>query len=316
MGAATGRGQGGGALRPSQPAASGTEQGREADKAFLAPSPTAASQKGGGERAAGGRSGRGGRGGGRCCRRDWAGSRQGGRAGRRGWAASENGEEGRNLEGQDKQIVPLHVRGGGGGEGGERARPPSLFPSPKPALCHRAPGTSLRRHRTAPGADDSQTQDGCDLPTAHCEGRRARCGVPGARAEALRALRLPPPGPLRTPAPHYPGRRGGGRGGRHLSELPASPTLEGKQKNLREEIRERILPSGLGSGNCPFLPEKLSHWLLSLPRTHPPSHLSLFHLPATLHSSGLLCRPGKLAGVEAEKLRAREFERRRGPSPQ
>lgn len=45
---------------------------------------------------------------------------------------------------------------------------------------------------------------------------------------------------------------------------------KGKQKNRREEIRERILPSGLGGGNCPFLSEKLSHWLLIyLEPTHP-----------------------------------------------
>ena len=81
--------------------------------------PTAAFQKGGG-RLARGRWEEEKKGGeakekeeGRCCRRDWAGSRRGGRGGRRGWAASQNPEEGRILEAQDKQIVPLHVRGGG-----------------------------------------------------------------------------------------------------------------------------------------------------------------------------------------------------------
>lgn len=74
-----GRGQGRGAPRPSQPAASRAELGREADKAFPAPSPTDASQKGGGRRAGGG--GRGG-GGGRRCRRDWAGLRREGREGK------------------------------------------------------------------------------------------------------------------------------------------------------------------------------------------------------------------------------------------
>lgn len=138
-----------------------------------------------------------------------------------------------------------------------------------------------------------------------------------------------PPTPTARPAAHTRasltrvargrGRGWGGRGeGEGVADTfpsfrPPPPPLEGKQKNLREKIRERILPSGLRSGNCPFLPEKLSHWLLSLPRTHPPSHLSLFHLPAThplLRASN--AGPRKLAAVEAEELSARECERRRG----
>lgn len=55
---------------------------------------------------------------------------------------------------------------------------------------------------TTPGADDCQTPDVCDLSTAHCEGRRSRCGVRGLRAKALRAPGFPSPGPLRTPALH------------------------------------------------------------------------------------------------------------------
>lgn len=77
---------------------------------------------------------------------------------------------------------------------------------------------------------------------------------------------------------------------------PPPPPTKGKQKNRRVEIGERILPSGLGGGNCPFLPEKLSHWLLLLPPTHPPSHLSLFHLSATFHSSGLIRLARKVGG--------------------
>lgn len=52
-----------------------------------------------------------------------------------------------------------------------------------------------------PGADDSQTQDVCDLSTAHCEGRRSRCGLLEKRAKALRAPGFPSPGGLCTPAP-------------------------------------------------------------------------------------------------------------------
>lgn len=274
MGAAAGRGQGDGAPRPSQPAASGTEPGREADKAFLAPSPTAASQKGGGKRAAGGRSGRGGRGGGRCCRRDWAGSRPGGRKGRRGRAASENGEEGRILEGQDKQIVPLHVRGGGGGEGGERAWPPSLFPSPKPALCHRAParapGASLRLHRTAPGAEDSNTQDVCDLSTAYGEDRRGRCGVPGARAKALRALRPPPPGPQRTPAPHEPGWRGGGKGLQTPSPASGLPHPERKAKEPERGDKRKDSTLWIREWELPLPPGEVKP-LAAQPTSNPPT---------------------------------------------
>lgn len=221
-----------------------------------------------------------------------------GKGRRRGRAASENREEGRILEAQDKQIVPLHVRGGGGGEGGERAPRPRLFPSPKPALCHRvparAPGASPRRYGYYPRRR-RPSPERARLSTAHHKGlrrralrRRSRCGVPGKR-EAYRAPRFLPPGGHRTRrAALTPAAHGGEGAADTFPELPASPTPKGKYKNRREEIRERILLSGLGGGNCPFLPEKLSHWLLSLPRTHPPSHLSLSQLPATTHSSGLM----------------------------
>lgn len=83
---------------------------------------------------------------------------------------------------------------------------------------------------------------------------------------------------------------------------------------------ERIPPSARG-GTAPFPPEKLSHWLLLLPRTHPPSHLSLLSPPHYLPPPpGLSDRPGKLVGNGAgrqkrRKLRASKFKRRRGETP-
>lgn len=237
-----------------------------------------------------------------------------GKGGRRGWAASENREEGRILEAQDKQIVPLHVRGGGGGAGGERTPRPRLFPSPKPALCHRgparAPGASPRRYGYYPRRR-GPTPGSARLSTAPREGlprralrRRSRCGVPGKQG----APRSPVPTARR--APHTtrrtdPGGEWGEGAADTFLELPASPTPKGKYKNRREEIRERIPPSGLGGGNCPFLPEKLSYWLLSLLRTHPPSHLSLFQLPATVHSSRLIRQAQKVGGAGGETEKAR-----------
>lgn len=138
-------GGGRGAPRPSQPAASRTELGREADKAFPAPSPTAASPKGGGKRAGGGRARERRKG-----RRKvlpaglgWIAPRREGRE--EGLAASENGEEGRILEGQDKQIVPLHVRGGGGGAGGGARRAASPLPLPQAGSLSPSAGRSARR---------------------------------------------------------------------------------------------------------------------------------------------------------------------------
>lgn len=144
-----------------------------------------------------------------------------GKGGRRGWAASENREEGRILEAQDKQIVPLHVRGGGGGEGGERTPRPRLFPSPKPALCHRgparAPGASPRRYGYYPRRR-GPTPGSARLSTAPREGlprralrRRSRCGVPG-KQKAHRAPRFPPPGGPRTQHAALTRAASGGKG--------------------------------------------------------------------------------------------------------
>lgn len=218
-----------------------------------------------------------------------------GRGRRRGWAAAESREEGRILEAQDKQIVPLHVRGGGVGSGrrGLPSPPPRrLFVTVRPAkatLGAPARGRARRRRCTPEGR-----------PIAAQRAREAR--------EAERSLQ-------RAHCPHSHGpepatRRG--RGADTFPELPASPARPGKLKNRSEEIRERIPSLGLGGGNCPFLPEKLSHWLRILPRAHPPSHLSLFHLPAALHSSALITQArkvgGERAGGEVEEPRCHQVE--------
>lgn len=72
--------------------------------------------------------------------------------GGQGGGAKESREEGRILEAQDKQIVPLHVRGGGR----ERASS-EAFPSPTPALCHRPPSRAPGDTGTTPGAPRSGT---------------------------------------------------------------------------------------------------------------------------------------------------------------
>lgn len=71
--------------------------------------------------------------------------------GRRGWVASENWEEGKILEAQDKQIVPLHVRGGRR-VGSERG----LSSSPPPGRLFVTESREKARAgiRTTPGADD------------------------------------------------------------------------------------------------------------------------------------------------------------------
>lgn len=143
-----------------------------------------------------------------------------GKGGRRGWAASENREEGRILEAQDKQIVPLHVRGGGGGAGGERTPRPRLFPSPKPALCHRgparAPGASPRRYGYYP------RRRGPTREVRDCQPHPARASRAGPCAadrgavcqgnKAHRAPRFPPPGGPRTQHAALTRAASGGKG--------------------------------------------------------------------------------------------------------
>lgn len=127
----------------------GAAQGRQADKAPPAPSPTAAFQKGG----EGGPGVWGWRGKHRRERGEEEGAVGGTglertEEGGQGGGAKESREEGRILEAQDKQIVPLHVRGGGWERASSEASPPPhrLFvtarPPERPATL--APPLALR----------------------------------------------------------------------------------------------------------------------------------------------------------------------------
>lgn len=116
--------------------------------------------------------------------------------GGQGGGAKESREEGRILEAQDKQIVPLHVQGGGR----ERASS-EAFPSPTPALCHRPPSRAPGDTGTTPGAPRSGTC--ASLQKALGEGglHRAPHSPPvkaqwGERARSLeKAITGPPPAP-------------------------------------------------------------------------------------------------------------------------
>lgn len=157
------------------------------------------------------------------------------------------------------------------------------------------------------------TQPGkCAIVNRTSRGPSAPGPAPPIEVRCARETEGAPRSPIPTDrrAPHTtrrtdPGGEWGEGAVDTFLELPASPTPKGKYKNRREEIRERIPPSGLGGGNCPFLPEKLSYWLLSLLRTHPPSHLSLFQLPATVHSSRLIRQAQKVGGAGGETEKAR-----------
>lgn len=141
--------------RPSQPAASRAELGREADKAFPAPSPTVASQKGGGRRA-GGRGGEeereeGGAAGGTGQDRGEEG-RQGGGAGR----PRRTGRRAGFLKPKINKLFLFTCRAGevervGSERSGLASSPPPsrLFVTERPAQAR--DGTAL-----PPAADDSR----------------------------------------------------------------------------------------------------------------------------------------------------------------
>lgn len=139
-------------------------------------------------------------------------------------------------------LFTCGVRGGG-----ERApRPPlphagSLSPPARPPA--RAPGDT----GTTPGAPRSGT---CATHRKHTEkasGARLHAADGGAVGKRGRASRRwPLPGPRTR-------RHGGGGSADTFPKLPASrpPPQRGKLANPREEIRERIPPSGLGVGSAP-----------------------------------------------------------------
>lgn len=191
--------------RPSQPAASRAELGREADKAFPAPSPTVASQKGGGRRA-GGRGGEeereeGGAAGGTGQDRGEEG-REGGGAGR----PRRTGRRAGFLKPKINKLFLFTCRAGevervGSERSGLASSPPPsrLFVTERPAQARGGPAL--------PPAPMTPDHGRARLSTAHREGRARRalrrrswCGAPGKRAKALGAPRFPPPGRPRTDA--------------------------------------------------------------------------------------------------------------------
>lgn len=93
---------------------------------------------------------------------------------RRGWAASENREEGRILEAQDKQIVPLHVRGGGRWRGWGAGAVASPLPLPLAGSLSRSAGRSAGRKPAAapapPPAPRTPRPGMCAIPKQHTEG--------------------------------------------------------------------------------------------------------------------------------------------------
>lgn len=223
-------------------------QGRQADKAPPAPSPTAAFQKGGE-----GGPGVGGVGGGEGSTR--------GREGRRalpaglGWSAlkREGREEGpRRAERREGFLKPkinklfLFTCGVGGGSD-PALRPPlphtgSLSP---PAL------PSARRHWHHPWRSEIRNVRVATESTR--KGRPAPGSAQPVKArwrERARSVEKAITGALNL-ATRW------GREYRHLSQASGLPLLlsQGRKlENPREEIRERIPPSGLGVGSAPSSP--------------------------------------------------------------
>lgn len=131
---------------------------------------------------------------------------------RRGWAASENGEEGRILEAQDKQIVPLHVRGGGRWRGWGASAAASPLPLPLAGSLSRSAGQSAGRKPAAapapPSAPRTPRPGMCAMYKPHTEGaaRAGRCaGDRGAVGKGKGRPRAAGPRswiPTARPTPH------------------------------------------------------------------------------------------------------------------
>lgn len=168
-----------------------------------------------------------------------------------GWSAQkrEGREEGPRRAGRREGFLKPKINKlflftcgmGGGGESELRG-----LPSPTPALCHRPPARAPGDTGTTPGAPRSGT---CAVHRKHTErasGARLQAADGGERGRAPR--RWPLPGPRTR-------RHGGGGSADTFPKLPAStpppPFQRGKLENPREEIRERIPPSGLGVGSAP-----------------------------------------------------------------
>lgn len=203
-------------------------------------------------------------------------------------------------------------------QGGSLSRNARRKPAPAPAPP-RAP--------TTPGRGT------CAIDTPHTDrasraaDRGAVCGLNRRRRAAPLRSRFPTARPtphtratqtraarrgrgLQTPFPNF-----------RLSPRPPSTNPERKAKEPESGDRRKDSTLRVRGWELPLPPEKLSHWLLLLPRTHPPSHLSLLHLPATIHSSRLIRQARKVGGERGgrqkrRKLRASKFKRRGGENPQ
>lgn len=258
-----GRGRAAGRSAPPSRAASRAEPRRQADKAPPAPSPTAAFQKGGGRRARGRWEEE--RGGGRPRKR----RREGAADGTGQDRAEEGGEGGgagrprrtRRREGFLKpKINKLFLFTCGVGEVGSESSGLSSSPPPRRLFVTERPAKARASTRTTPGAYDARTGDMRYSYAAHRQGlprRPSRCDLRVKQAKARGPAALPvshrPPHPAHARNPNQGGAAGEGAADT-FPKLPARPpTPKGKQKNRRVEIGERILPSGLGGGNCPFL---------------------------------------------------------------
>lgn len=253
---------------------------------------------------------------GRCSRRDWAGSRRGGWGGGGAGRPRRTGRREGFLKPKINKLFLFTCGVGGGGEGGERALRPLLFPSPQPALCQGAPagvpGESRRRHRHhrgRPGLPDpgcarciNRTRRGTPTP-----GPALRIEVQSARetrdsARPRRAPGFPQPGAPRTRAQPGARRRGGGGGCRHLSQasgLPPQPPNTHPERKAKEQEREDKRKDStlrVRGWELPLPPREVKPLAAPLPRTHPPSHLSFFHLPATFHFSRLITLSWKVGG--------------------
>lgn len=187
-----------------------------------------------------------------------------------------------------------------------------------------------------PRAPTTPRSGTCAIDTPHTDrasraaDRGAVCGVNGRRhAAPLRSWV-----PTARPTPHTRATQTrAARRGRGLQtpfpnfRLPTPsppphprPNPERKAKEPESGDRRKDSTLRVRGWELPLPPEKLSHWLLLLPRTHPPSHLSLFHLPTTFHSSRLIRQARKVGGERGgrqkrRKLRASKFKRRRGETP-
>lgn len=200
----------------------------------------------------------------------------------------------------------LFVRGGG--RWGVSASGLSPLPLPPAGSLSR---NARRKPAPAPAPPRAPTtpKDGtCAIDTPHTDRASAppievrSAGVNGRGAAPLRSWVYHPPTPAHARNPNQ-GGAAGEEGWAAWAKLPAPnpsprPNPEKESQRTGEWRWEKGFHTLRVRGwELPLPPEKLSHWLLLLPRTHPPSHLSLFHLPTTFHSSGSLSdRPGKLVG--------------------